>query len=119
MARGDQRERNENKGAEAALPEGPAVQGEVVGAADAFHEGCDDAGCSGDADDDGDDEKAGGTGLMGRSRIEVALQDWADVGGEDAVEEGGELGADGSGVGSKPMTAAATMSAGKSETIAE
>ena len=32
---------------------------------------------------------------------EVALQEWADVGGDDAVEEFGELGADGSGIGSE------------------
>ena len=87
---GEQRERDEEIGADAALPDGPAVAREVVGAAEALHELGDDAGGSGDADDDGDEEDAGGAAVVG-GVDEVALQEGADVGGKDAVEEVGEL----------------------------
>ena len=62
---GNQRERNEEKCAEAALPEGPAVDREVVGAANAFHQGGEDAGGSDEADEEGDDEGVSGPGAVG------------------------------------------------------
>jgi len=47
----DERERDEEEGATATLPEGPAIGGEIIGAANAFHESDEDAGRSGNADE--------------------------------------------------------------------
>jgi hypothetical protein len=54
---GDQREWDEEKGATTALPEGPAVDGKLIGAADALHEGGENAGGSREADQKGHDER--------------------------------------------------------------
>lgn len=80
------------------MPEGPAVEGEFVGATYAFHEGGDDARGSGEADQNGDDKGVGGSRAV-RRIDEVALQERADVGRKDTVEEDGELGAERGGVG--------------------
>ena len=84
---GDQRERDEEKGPEAALQKGPAVHGEIVGAANTFHQRREDAGRSDEADQKSDDEGVGGAGAVGRVD-EVALQQRADVRRENAIEEG-------------------------------
>ena len=61
---GQERERDEEESAAAALPEAPAVGGEIVGAANAFHKSGEDAGGSNEADDKGTDEGVGGPGVM-------------------------------------------------------
>lgn len=94
----NQRERDEEKSAKAALPEGPAVAWEIVGAADAFHQRGEDAGRSGEADDERNDEGVSRTGAV-RRVDEIALQQRTDVGGKDAVKEGGQLEAERSVVG--------------------
>jgi hypothetical protein len=81
-----QRERDEEKSAKAALPEGPAIAWEIVSAADAFHQCGEDAGRSGEADDEGDDEGVSRTGAV-RRVDEIALQQRTDVGGKDAVKK--------------------------------
>ena len=53
--KGMQRERDEEEGAAAASARRSSSRREVVGAAKAFHEGGDDAGGTGEADDEGDD----------------------------------------------------------------
>lgn len=94
----NQRERDQEKSAKAALPEGPAVAWEIVGAADAFHQRGEDTGRSGEADDERDDEGVSRTGAV-RRVDEVALQQRTDVGGKDAVKESGQLEAEWSVVG--------------------
>src|SRR6266550_2977055 len=92
-----QRDRNKEEGAETALPEGPAVEGKFVGAADAFHQGGEDAGGSDETDDEGGDEGVRGPWAVG-CVDEVAFEERADVGRKDAVEEQRELEAERGGV---------------------
>lgn len=96
--KGDHRERNEEEGATTSLPEGPAVDREAVGATDAFHDSCQNAGCPSEADDKGEAEAVSGPGGSRRS-VEVALEQGADVRGQDAIEEDGKLKAEGKGIG--------------------
>ena len=56
--KGDQRERDEEKGATTALPESPAVDGKLIGTADALHECAEHAGGSYQADQKRQDERA-------------------------------------------------------------
>ncbi len=93
----DERERDEDEGSGATSQKGPAALGKTIGAADAFHKGCDHAGGSGDRDQQSRDKGVGGVGVVGRG-IEVALKKRQDVGWENAIEEGAELRADGKGV---------------------
>jgi len=84
--------------AETALPEGPTVFGKFVGTADAFHQGGEDAGGSDETDDEGDDEGVSGPDAV-RRVDEVALQERADIRGQNAIEEQRELEAEWGGVG--------------------
>jgi hypothetical protein len=90
QSEGDQRERDEEKSAETALQEGPAVGWEVVGAANAFHQRGKNAGCSGEADDERENKGVSRTGAV-RRVDEVALQQRTDVRRKDAIKERGEL----------------------------
>lgn len=56
---GNQRERNEQECSATALPEGPTVHWEVVGATNAFHQSSENAGGSDEADQESDDEGVG------------------------------------------------------------
>ena len=87
---GNQRERDKKKSPKAPLEKGPAVGWEIVGPSDAFHQRGENAGSSGEADDEGDYKGVGGTSAVWRVD-EVTLQQWTDVGGKNAVEESGEL----------------------------
>src|ERR1700694_2959528 len=85
-------------GADAASPEGPAVRGQLVGAAQSFHQLGDDARSPGDADEAGHQQHAAGASGVG-SIDEIALQYRAYVGGQDVVEEVGQLGTNRGGAG--------------------
>jgi len=98
QGKGDQRERDQEEGTTAALPEGPAIDGKVVGATEALHERCQNAGGTKEADDEGEAESVGGSGGLARGD-EVALQQGADVRRQDAIEEDCKLKTDGSGIG--------------------
>jgi hypothetical protein len=95
---GKQRERDEEKRTETALPEGPAIDRQVIGAANAFHQCGENAGGSGEANKKSDEDDMGRSDIVGRLN-EVTFEERADVGGENAIEEGGELEAEGSGIG--------------------
>ena len=77
---GQERERDQDEGAAAALPEGPAVGGQVAGAAQAFHEGGDDAGGAGEADEAARTRARVVWGVSGEVS-EVAVEEGDDVGG--------------------------------------
>ena len=97
-SKGNQGEGDEEEGTKASLPERPAVDWEAVGATEAFHDSCQDAGGPGEADDEGKAEGVSGPGGLRRSD-EVALEQRADVRRQDAIEEDGKLKAEGSGIG--------------------
>ena len=68
--KGDTRQRDEEEGAEASLPECPAIDWKVVGASEALHDGGQDAGSASEADDEGEAESMGGPGgLRGGDKI--------------------------------------------------
>src|SRR5216683_813919 len=94
----DEGEGDEGVGAATAAPEGPAFGREMVGAAEALHKRGDDAGGSGEADEEGEDEGVCGLGIVGRG-VEVAFEQGGNVRGENAIEEGAELRSDGGGIG--------------------
>ena len=70
---GNQGKGYQEEGAETALPEGPAIDWEIVGAADALHEGRQDAGGTDEADQQGDEKSTRGAGAV-RRLDEIALQ---------------------------------------------
>ena len=73
------------------------MEWKVVSAAEAFHERGHDAGSAGDADDDRTEQRAGGLRVVVASG-EVGVEQRADVGRQDAVEESGHLEAEGDGI---------------------
>lgn len=86
----NQRERYKGIGAETALPEGPAIGWKTVGTAKALHKGSDNAGSSGKADQNPEDQGTDRLWIVVRSR-EVALKDGSHVRRENPIEEKGQL----------------------------